>query len=382
MKCSRCGSEISKDKIYCETCGKAIQLVPDYNVFDEELLSDIVQKGGSETVFSLNEKEVETVQQNMVEKHNIRKIKNIMLVVFFSFILVLCAVCVLILFAEEAKKEQASNFDYQMSVAEKYQSKQDYENALIYYRNAWNLHPDDINIPYIIEDIYEEQGRIQDSIELLQQLITKHVNDTLSYERLIAIYGQQKAYDKILNLFEQITDKTKFYDLFEDYLVDQPKFSRISGTYHDYLEIELSSTSGLDIYYTLDGSDPATNGKKYISPISLRDGTTTIFAVCVNEKGIYSEKVHATYYIESKAPEQAKASLSEGVYDSPQQITLTYDTSCQAFYAWDIPPTADSEKYIGPIDMLPGDHCLNVVVINQAGIKSPVISVHYQLNLP
>ena len=35
MKCQKCGAEIPEGKIYCEKCGQAIQMVPDYNPVDD-----------------------------------------------------------------------------------------------------------------------------------------------------------------------------------------------------------------------------------------------------------------------------------------------------------------------------------------------------------
>ena len=43
MKCKSCGKEIESGLIYCPACGKAIELVPEYNVLEEELLSKIVE---------------------------------------------------------------------------------------------------------------------------------------------------------------------------------------------------------------------------------------------------------------------------------------------------------------------------------------------------
>ncbi len=35
MKCQKCGTDIPEGKIYCEKCGSAIQMVPDYNPVDD-----------------------------------------------------------------------------------------------------------------------------------------------------------------------------------------------------------------------------------------------------------------------------------------------------------------------------------------------------------
>ena len=44
MKCINCGVEIKSDYKVCPFCGKTIQIVPDYSVYDED---DIIQLEGS-----------------------------------------------------------------------------------------------------------------------------------------------------------------------------------------------------------------------------------------------------------------------------------------------------------------------------------------------
>ena len=45
MKCKKCGAEIAVGKLYCSKCGAEVQLVPDYNFLEDDMLSDIVQQG-------------------------------------------------------------------------------------------------------------------------------------------------------------------------------------------------------------------------------------------------------------------------------------------------------------------------------------------------
>lgn len=44
MKCENCGAELKPGNVYCSVCGTAVQLVPDYNLLDEDLLGDIIQE--------------------------------------------------------------------------------------------------------------------------------------------------------------------------------------------------------------------------------------------------------------------------------------------------------------------------------------------------
>ena len=43
MICKKCGAEIESGLIYCPSCGESIQLVPNYDVLEEELLSRVVE---------------------------------------------------------------------------------------------------------------------------------------------------------------------------------------------------------------------------------------------------------------------------------------------------------------------------------------------------
>lgn len=60
-----------------------------------------------------------------------------------------------------------------------------------------------------------------------------------------------------------------------------------SGEYNTEISIELSVSNDSDIYYTLDGSDPKTNGIKYKNPILISKNTTILCVSYINNT--YSE---------------------------------------------------------------------------------------------
>ena len=55
MQCPKCGTDIPEDKLYCPSCGYAVQIVPDYDADLEDNLKDV----GSDIAGSVNRIDVE-----------------------------------------------------------------------------------------------------------------------------------------------------------------------------------------------------------------------------------------------------------------------------------------------------------------------------------
>ena len=112
-----------------------------------------------------------------------------------------------------------------------------------------------------------------------------------------------------------------FYVTFDDSIVvEDPQFSTNGGVFVDEnVEISLSTeTSGADIYYTLDGSNPDSDSNLYSEPILItRD--TTVKAVAEKD-GIYSNIITQEYVI------QIESTKLEQNYPNPfnPSTTITY----------------------------------------------------------
>ena len=57
-----------------------------------------------------------------------------------------------------------------------------------------------------------------------------------------------------------------------------------------------SGIEGAEIYYTIDGSEPTVESTKYVEPIALEIGKTTIKAIAVKDDSV-SEVFSFTYEI-------------------------------------------------------------------------------------
>lgn len=366
MKCTRCGTEIPKDRVYCGACGKEVQLVPDYNFLEDDVLSRIIQEGAKTTVLDADPK----------TKVTHKKKKSRYIIAMLGLVLV-GALLIFYLVYENVQQKHANSYDYQYGLAEEYLASKDYENALLYYENALALRPLDDNAQRAIIEVYLNTGKKESAIALLREMIAEEPQDKISYQKLIELYAEDEEYGKIRELCEDVKD-TELLELFTDYLVEKPMFSRISGTYINPIDITISSENGYDIYYTTDGSDPAESGLLYQDAISLEEGTTVISAVTKNQKGIYSEEVRATYTIRYEAPDMPKVMPIGGSYLEPQMITIDVPSDCVAYYTWDgSDPTESSAVYIEPLEMPMGNQVLSVMLVNSVGLKSSIYRVNY-----
>ena len=44
MKCSNCGTEIEKGLVFCQTCGQEVEMVPTYDLLDDELEALVIER--------------------------------------------------------------------------------------------------------------------------------------------------------------------------------------------------------------------------------------------------------------------------------------------------------------------------------------------------
>ena len=77
MKCMHCGADLPEDQLICPSCGREIQIVPDYNPLDDMLTAQL--KGGITQTMSVHLGEQEkqstirqTVQSRQLQVRNIR----------------------------------------------------------------------------------------------------------------------------------------------------------------------------------------------------------------------------------------------------------------------------------------------------------------------
>ena len=202
-------------------------------------------------------------------------------------------------------------------------------------------------------EIYINQDDLDSAEEVFQDAIQTQPSNVKLYQAAIDFYMDTEQTGKISELLQNCEDETVL-NAVADYISSAPEFSPEEGTFEEVQEITLTSETGGDIYYTLDGSEPsAENGTKYTEPVLLQDeGEFEIRAVAVNSKGIPSVVSSGTYTIQFPIVDAPAVTPSTGQYSQPQQITITVPDGYTAYYTMDgTTPTSSSTQYTGPVTM-------------------------------
>lgn len=381
MKCISCGAEIKSDFNICPYCGKPVQIVPDYNIYDEddinvilEKTKDIESKNNKAYIREQKEKK-EQARKKAIEDAKIKKEKKkkMLIIGLCSAIIVL-----IILGVAGVVINNNSSYHQQMKKADSAMNKADYDVAEKYYLKALNIEPEDIAVRLELADLYI---KLDDTEKALEYLNAVKDSKTVSKDELekafkmyYKIYSQTNDVEAILDLTEGVTDK-KLLSIFEEYIVEPPTINNLTGDYSDVVDVIIKAKNGLEIYYTADGSDPRKNGILYSGPIAFGgEGVHTLKVVTKNKSGYYSNVVTEIYTISYLIPEDPVVKPDGGTFYSPTYVYITVPTGCTAYYTWDkTDPTIYSNVYTSSLLIPEGYNVLSVMIVDsKSGLQSAI----------
>lgn len=272
-KCA-CGADIPEDKIYCERCGRAVQIVPDYDP-DED--------------FTLEQEESE--QKEDPE-------------------------------SEDGTKGQKKRWKYVIAGV----------GMLLFgclaYQYAYHTTRQADEIPVDSEEISEETETLLEKPQFGIEPGTYSYSPMLTLTHTESdgrIYytrdgttpdGQSSLYQSPISIEEGTTviravfirsDGVFSEEAVGTYQVkfaypDEPVFSVRSGDYIGGFSVTMTSGENCRIYYTTNGEEPGPRSKLYQGPVYIPPGFTVLQAVAVDEEGGTSGIVEAIYNV-SEAPE-------------------------------------------------------------------------------
>lgn len=378
MKCIYCGKELAEGELFCPACGKAVQIVPDYNVYDDDYLKEVLAqekpKKPTSTSTGRNPASGISSAKNSDNGKNPKQKKKQMMIIGGVIAIICVLILVLVLVGVGIQKNHANSFDYQVSLAEEAYKKGNMDDAITYYENALSLDKNNIEVRLVLAEIYEKQKNDDAALVLYQEVLKIDSANRDACKGLIAIYEKQKNYDAIIELSDAVD--SSLADLFTDYQVQEPKFSIEPGVYDGEQTLVLSSDAGDSVFYTMDGSDPTEKGLMYTNPIALDENNHTymIKAVCMNEKNIYSDVITNQYQIKIPAPDIPIVTPDGGDFGVETTVSVTVPDGCSAYYTWDgSTPTSASSRYSGPLTIPEGNNVLSVIIIDNKTLLSSEI---------
>ena len=140
MKCANCGNEIPEGKLYCEKCGKAVQMVPDYDEFSNDIIPSMVARQEAKEFFSTTtfEKEPDPGKEQEIKK---KKKKPYSKIVTAATLVSICICALIVFFAIR----YTMSYEYTRNRASDAYQSGDYESAIALYLDAIALSEDGDN---------------------------------------------------------------------------------------------------------------------------------------------------------------------------------------------------------------------------------------------
>lgn len=391
MKCPDCGCEIAEGYLYCEKCGKEIQIVPDFEPEIEnsiiETLSTVAEEiegsGSAKPQNEVQEKsELTKSEKKKSEDNFFREIprKNWLFASLATFI----AVALIGVFAAIFVYHKYS-FNYQVEQAKKYAAQKNYEEAIKYFEAARKLDSKAVDIVLLEASYYYQLGESDKSLGLLLELIDKgqleYEEKEKAFEVIVVIYDEQGKYKEINALLSSCEDDG-IKNHFQQYMALVPEFGYASGTYEEVVPLKLSANTMGKIYYTMDGSDPDESSEVYTAPLFLESGEYQISALFINEYGIRSKIARGWYVINLTVPEAPEVLLYSGDYHEPTLLEVNVPEGGTVYYTTDgTKPNEDSLKYTEPISIPLGRSNFKFVTISPEGVSSEEVSRSFDFTL-
>lgn len=377
MKCSHCGSDMLKELVFCEKCGKERLLVP---VFEPEI-EDSVAESMSNIVQELSpdiQPNIHTAEEpsNTTEKPDDKgrgaKQINFFVTAIIALIIFICVFSIFFYVYTE------NSFDYQYQRAQNAFANGQYEEALEIADICMKMEPDSVEMRLFKIEIYQEQELTDVVIEKCKALIDFAPERQEAYDILIPIYIKSEQYQKLSYLLAQcpIQSVTEQY---ADYMALPPEFDPGEGAFNTSISLKLIGGGNGTIYYTLDGSEPSKYSDRYTAPVKLLSGNYEVSAIYINDFGICSDIVTKTYDIESYIDIVPEISAPSGDYVIPQSIQVTVpDEGCSVYYTTDgSEPTMDSDIYTTAFLMPLGSSTFKFLMVDSEGNESEIVTRNY-----
>lgn len=386
MDCPFCGKPLKEGRVFCENCGKEIQIVP---VFEPEI-EDKMQKSLDEVLEVFKEDDeaptAESEQTTHSQKNELVQTKETTLKSKYGrknyfIVAIACVILVVVATIGILSAMDYNSYDFQIQKARSLYEQKNYTDAATYAKRATEIETGNLEAQMLLAKCYESIGQTEDAKMILENVVSNDASSAEAYRELIAIYNAEENFLRISELLATCKD-VAVVEEYQGYCAFEPQFSEEEGSYDSVLSLKLMASSQGEVHYTLDGTVPDKNSEKYITPIRLEDGIYEVSAVYINDYGVSSSVVKKKYEIHISAPDEPEITVESGTYHTPQMIETTLSSDFEIYYTTDgSTPTRNSNPYLVPIPMPLGESVFKFIMYNDDGIASNVTTKEYNLVL-
>ncbi len=296
MKCQNCGADVPEEKIYCEKCGTAIQMVPDYNPV-EDIPIGTGEPGGRKAEAGMPENQEAGTGSGMPEKKppvwHRRRYQ-----LAFAGILVLGFLVYRISYRLIVKPQETIEEEHLVTLL----PEPEFSMAPGIYNYTLQLN---------ISHAEKEQGTIYYTTDGTMPGVGSRI-----YRQPISLSEGQTKIRAIFirkdGLESELAEGT--YEVVFDYPED-PVFSVEAGDYAKPFTVRITAEPDCRIYYTTNGEEPDLQSSVYRGAISVPAGLTVLQAIAVDEEGGVSGIAEAIYNVQEggEPPVQEQPSESAGI---------------------------------------------------------------------
>ena len=301
MQCPYCGAQLETGNVYCEVCGKEVQIVPDYDPLDELVIGQDKEPREAKKKEKLNTKPQGTPEKNEPEAVSSTLKLFSLKILGFAVGLLLCLVVLLAGYTSVSKE---NSYEYQLEKGMEAFDAERYEEAISFFKEAQKMQSGtegaDLTPLRYLARIYAVMNSPELAISCMEEAIAAEEaarGDNYALEELYLEYMDILNQVKRTRQIADVIENCKYEEIRQmllPYRIEKPTFDTPEGEYAYYIRPELEAEYGV-IYYTLDGTEPTAESTRYEGPISLEEGETLLSAVAINKKGMVSDKLVLVY---------------------------------------------------------------------------------------
>lgn len=363
--------------MYCEHCGREIQIVPEFEAEIENSIHATLSTVATEIAEPLTEESHTSEKAGDFKKSRFAQLgkrTRLLLAGGFALAFTVCLAGIVALIFHFMPSHQYHK-------ALDYLKEEKYETAAACFERAVSLSSNNISYLNGLSNCYYLMGRLEEAKEICLEIISLEGSNEEAYRRFVSIGEKQQDYEGINRLMQGCKDQ-EIRTLYLDYMANPPVFDVPGGTYHEIQTVKLIGNAAGTIYYSTDGSVPDETSSVYTVPFTLESGSHTICAFFVNQYGVKSQTVTQSYVIDVSKPEAPLITPASGIYDKPQLVEAEVPEGCKVYYTTDkSDPGSGSTLYTEPFWMPAGNSTLRFVAVSESGVAGEITSCQYTLDL-